>query len=493
MARSDLKFLIDTNIYIPLEPTAEEGIEPNTALAAQFLRQASETGCRVYIHPASNVDIDRDPKPERQALRRALLDKYPVLPDPPSLNLVEEVLGKVQRDDHDWVDNHMLAALQANAVGWVVTEDRGMHRRARKLQLENRVLRLAEAVIMLEGFFGRLPVPPPAVATMKAHALNPKDRIFNSLRADYPGFDAWFAKARRDHRQSWVINTADGYGALCIVKHEEPPEYGLTGNVLKLCTFKVAEQCNGLRLGELMLKAVFDYAVENRFAWLCVTVFPKQEHLLTFLNDFGFLDLAATTTLGEKVLAKAMVPIGADLANLSPLAFHQRFGPRHLKVGVLPVFAVPIRPEYHRLLFPEAEAQLDLTAGQFPAGNGIRKAYLCRASSREVGEGSPLLFYLSGGAQQFTVLGVAEDTLVSPDPEPIARFVGKRTVYTYEAISKMCEAGPVLAILFRQARVLCPRLALDDLLQEKMVSAHPQSITRLAADAGAWLEKKLMQ
>jgi hypothetical protein len=130
-------------------------------------------------------------------------------------------------------------------------------------------------------------------------------------------------------------------------------------------------------------------------------------------------------------------------------------------------------------------------SGQFAAGNCIKKAYLCHASTREISPGSLLLFYLSGGGQELTVLGVAESTQVSPDAESTARFVGKRTVYTYATISEMCGQAPVLAILFRQARVLLPRIHLDDLVTARLVAAHPQSISRLAPEAAEWLEKKL--
>src|SRR5262249_52024674 len=138
--------------------------------------------------------------------------------------------------------------------------------------------------------------------------------------------------------------------------------------------------------------------------------------------------------------------------------FHRRYGPRKLRFTGVPILAIPIRPEYHAILFPDAETQLDLTAGTFPAGNGIRQAYLCHAPIREIPAGAVLLFSLSGGGKHITVLGVAEQTRVSADRDEIARFVARRTVYSYSAIVEMCEKAPVRAILFRQARILAPPL-----------------------------------
>ena len=79
--------------------------------------------------------------------------------------------------------------------------------------------------------------------------------------------------------------------------------------------------------------------------------------------------------------------------------------------------------------------------GAHPFGNGLRKAYLCRASKRKLDVGAPLLFYRSEVGQHVQVLGVLEQSMRSRDPNEIAAFVGKRTVYPLADISAMCAAG----------------------------------------------------
>src|SRR5688572_17924793 len=117
MRRSGLKFLIDTNIFIPLEPTTGGDLEAGTEPATRFLRQIQETGCKVFVHPTTAIDIDRDKNGIRKALRRTLLGKYPPLPDPPALTpRLENVLGPVTADGNDWVDHQLLAAVAAEAV-----------------------------------------------------------------------------------------------------------------------------------------------------------------------------------------------------------------------------------------------------------------------------------------------------------------------------------------------------------------------------------------
>ena len=48
-----MKFLIDTNILIPAEPTSPQDIEPGTPFVVNLLRLLVEGAHQVYVHPAS--------------------------------------------------------------------------------------------------------------------------------------------------------------------------------------------------------------------------------------------------------------------------------------------------------------------------------------------------------------------------------------------------------------------------------------------------------
>ena len=80
--------------------------------------------------------------------------------------------------------------------------------------------------------------------------------------------------------------------------------------------------------------------------------------------------------------------------------------------------------------------------------------------------------------QSVRVVGVAEETFVSGRDTEIARFVGKRTVYPLAEIRKLCSKE-VLAILFRQAKALRNPPDLQTLIANGIVTAAPQSITKL--------------
>lgn len=52
-----MKFLIDTNILIPLEPTSPSNAEATTEQAIRLVRLVAENGHQIYLHPASLTDL----------------------------------------------------------------------------------------------------------------------------------------------------------------------------------------------------------------------------------------------------------------------------------------------------------------------------------------------------------------------------------------------------------------------------------------------------
>jgi len=487
-----VKFLIDTNVLIQLEPTAISDFEPGTNAVFEFARRVSESGGQLYVHPAARDDIERDKDEERRKLRLTVLNRYSSLPNPPALSTqLEKVLGRAARHSNDWVDNLLLAALNADAVDVLVTEDNKIRAKATRLSLDTRVATVAEAVSLVRDLFDKVPPPPPAVERVSAHCLDETDPIFGSFRLDYPNFDEWLKKCKRKQRSALVIHgDCSTLAALCIYKHEELPSFGLTGKVLKICSFKVSGDYNGFRYGELLLKSVFDYASSNNYDWVFVTVFEKYRNLIVLLEEFGFQSAEEMTSLGELVLTKPMSFTETERQSLDPLSFNTRYGPSAMKLMGVPTFIVPIRPQYHRLLFPEGKGQLDLMAGKHPFGNSIRKAYLSNASIRGITRGSNLLFYRSEDVRGVTCLGIVEETMVSSSPDKIAGYVGKRTVYTFREIDALC-AREVLAILFRQSRILDRPISLGELKDKGVVSAAPQSIGSVPERTLEWLQTRL--
>jgi ribosomal protein S18 acetylase RimI-like enzyme len=426
-------------------------------------------------------------------MRDLLLNKYVELPNPPDLSeRLKSIVGLPASDSHDFIDYFLLAAVEADAVDILVTEDMGVHKKAVRLGIEERVATSGDVIDIVRSLFPVTPQAPPAVQHRIAYLLDENDPIFHSLRHDYPKFDRWLQKCKLEHRDAWVINTllAEHYQGIAIVNQQTEMEHGLTGKVLKICTFKVAEGSRGSRFGELLLKTVFEYAFANAYDRAFITVLPHHTQLIELLRAFGFNSMDDRTERGEMIFVKNLKPAAID-KTLDPLEYHLQFGPFYFRTDV-PAFIVPIRPEYHELLFPEAETQQGLFAGQNTFGNSIRKAYLCRSPTRRIAPGNLLFFYLSHHHKSLTCLGVVEKTFVSQDPNAVARMVGKRTVYRYNDIENICSGGEVLAILFRQARIFHSPVTWAELSQKSVLKAPPQSIVKIPEEELPWLVKRIV-
>lgn len=484
-----MKFLFDTNIIISAEPTAPADVEAQTANVAILFGLIGQLNATGYVHPASLGEIGKDKNSGRRNIRQKLFSKYLRLEAPPCITEeITSVLGEPDPGSNNAVDMLLIAALAGNAVDFLITEDSGIYRRAARLNLAERVLTIDEALVTVRGLLPKSIKTPPAVKLVKCYQLQRTDSIFDVLREDYEGFDAWLGKCQREHRPAFLIEDGHRHAAIAIIKNETSNDIDLSGAALKICTFKVAETASGFRYGELLLRAIFDYIYAKGISQTYLTCYPKQASLVRFLQKFGFSEHSGLDN-GEVIFVKRFAPSERDLIELAPLDFHKQYGPYQIKTANVGKFIIPIQPKYHKILFPNLEDQLNLFAGSDACGNSILKAYLCNASLKDLPPGSLALFYRSQDEQHIQAIGVVDECLRSSNAEEIVRFVGKRTVYSLQEIKAMCERE-TLAILFRYAKEI-PSVGLNELVDNKALLGAPQQITRIKQEANQWIQSKI--
>jgi hypothetical protein len=489
-----MKFLLDTNVLIPAEPTSIDNIEEKTPIIARFLGLAAAGRHTSYIHPASILELQGDQNQVRRDIRLILLKKYPVLEHPPEISravISLSTTGSTRTDRHNQIDLLFLSAVEADAVDYLITDDLGIHQKAKKIGLQERVICSVDSIAVLEALFPFQILPPPAVQGVPAYALDTNDPIFQSFRSDYPDFDAWLVKCKKEHRQTWTIKTCeDNYlRGFCIVNEEKNLEYNIPQPTLKICSFKISESSRGGRLGELLLKPVFDYAKTNSYASIFVETYDKQVELVNMLMNLGFEKLEESSAKGELILFKRMFFEENERKAMPPLDFHIKFGPQIANFEDVRAFIVPINPKYHEILMPEIEEQMNLLPGSYASGNGIRKAYLCNAITRQISVGNLVFFYRSSGGGKLSSYGIVENAVVSTNPLHIAQAVGTRTVYNFSEIEIMCKSE-VLAILFRLVGLPCEDISLKSLIQADVLKSAPQSIVGLSETSKSWLKSK---
>jgi hypothetical protein len=125
-----MRFLLDTNILIPLEDSQI----PLRESLANFVRLAHEHGHQLVYHPASEDDIQRDANLGRRQETLARIRQYTRLQD-----CLACPWNTINTNQNDSADNEILYALECDAAHALVTEDRGIHDKSRARGLGSRV------------------------------------------------------------------------------------------------------------------------------------------------------------------------------------------------------------------------------------------------------------------------------------------------------------------------------------------------------------------
>lgn len=401
-----------------------------------------------------------------------------------------DLVGKTD-NEHEIVDNHILFAVYKNAVDFVITEDRSIHKKASRLGIEDRVFSLEDALTTLEKIFKEFQPPvPPAILKKIVYNLDKNDAIFDSLKDEYDDFEDWFEKISKEGRNCWVNFNEDGFiGAVLIYKIEDEPieletEVLTSKDRLKICTFKAVK--TGYKIGELFLKLSVEYALKNNLEEIYLTHFIKPNDYLTdLITEYGFICVGKNKRIGDEVFLKKLEVDKRDLRKLfeskGPVEIAKTFYPHFYDGGKVKKFIVPIQPEYHQRLFvdyKERQTTLLEFSGKFIIeGNTIKKAYICN-SVRDMNPGDILFFYKSQD-QELTTIGVVEKVFIDQPKDEIIKIVGKRTVYTDEEIEKITKKKRNLVILFIMISHLPNTLKLEDLKNKKILKRAPQSITNI--------------
>lgn len=476
-----MRILIDTNILIPLEDI--NGLLEKAY--AELFKILNENNHQVIVHPGSIDDLHRDRDSERKAKLLSKASKYTLLDSPPEPSRDELTeLGLSESRDNDRVDNLIIYAMNKSAAHILITEDRGIHKKARKLGLDENVHYIQQALNFFKELHDQKLIQLPNVQHVNLYNIDIGDSFFDSLRESYCGFNDWYRQKAADGRKAWaVINTDDRPEAIVIHKDEENEMVTidhkiLRGKSLKLCTFKVGENIRGKKIGELMVKMAFEHAIVNRYQHVYLTIRPGlHDHLKDLCQDFGFYEFGTHVDGEDEVYVKEIPCEAPRDTELPPFEYYKKYHP-HFICSRTGKYIIPIRPHYHDLLFPEKVKAL--FAFSVSAGNTIKKAYLSHAQLKQMHPGDAVLFYRSNDRKEITTLGIVERFEVHSDPDEIAKLVSKRTVYSQDDIRNLCKKE-VKVMLFRLVTHF-ERPIKRQQLQELGVAGNIQSVRLIEDD-----------
>ena len=485
----NLRILLDTNVLIPLHDSLVV-LQPNLAHVIQLAQGRHQ----FLYHPASLRDIQRDMNVQRRDRTLQRLKQYKALPEGPSCPWSGPTTSV-----NDACDNSILYALSRDAAHVLITEDRKLHAKAALRGLASRVYFIQTAEDWLQRLHEPTEIDVPNIKDVELHELTDSldGDFFDSLRDAYKPFDKWFRKKARDGRHGWIYNHGDSQklSALCIYdvqENEKVTDDGLvlSDRALKLCTFKVATEVRGRKIGELFLKASFKYATANACENIFIDV-GEENHpeLVSLLIDFGFFKKGMHN--GDAVFVKEH-PIKApfvDPEKEDHFDYVRRYYPHFREDLAISKFIVPIRPQYHRILFPDYKNNTKIAPGEDVqhVGNAIKLAYLSNSPSNRIRRGDIVLFYRTHDEKAITTLVVVEAFTTIASADKIASLVSRRTVYSEQDIVQMAEDaegkpyGGVRVMLFRTIEHLPHPVPRATLLRKLRVRGQIQS-TRIIND-----------
>jgi len=253
---------------------------------------------------------------------------------------------------------------------------------------------------------------------------------------------------------------------------------------LKLCTFKVAPALYGHKIGELFIRLAIDYCINHHLDETYLTHYVGEpDRLVELIEEFGF-NHVCTKENGEMVFLKKLVVDRDELGDLDPMGELRDFYPTFNDGRYVRKFLIPIRPQYHDLLFTDSQKRqtkiTEFTGGFIVEGNTIKKAYLSHSSDTQISKGSLILFYRSRDEKSLTSVGVVEEVhRKMRDPGKIKELVRKRTVYSDADIEEMTKK-PVHIVLFRHIFHLRTPLSLDEMRRMDISGIPPQTITEIS-------------
>jgi hypothetical protein len=125
---SGRKLLIDTNVFIDLEDPREVPLE-----FAKLHQLCTQHAVQLFVHERAADDIKRDRNLDRRKVSLSKVRKFNQLKavSEPARAVLEARFGAMPKPN-DVVDVSLLHAIDIGAVDFLVTQDQGIHTRAKR-------------------------------------------------------------------------------------------------------------------------------------------------------------------------------------------------------------------------------------------------------------------------------------------------------------------------------------------------------------------------
>lgn len=470
------KVLLDTNVLIDRESiTAKEEEAPNGAMTA--LKYLNDLGCQLFVSGKSIQEIS---KYHDKRIANATINKVSA-----SYNeligseiaddaLFRKALEGYRKDDNGEVDDYLLWQLYTDRVDFLFTNDNGLFRKAEALFLSPRVLTTPSIMSQIEASLSRFPQYKASfIRLLRFRDVNISDVFFDSLKEDYPGFEAWFRK--KSSEPCYVYEKEDGIKGFLYIKEEsesesyedfEKPFIGKKKR-LKVGTFKICS--TGVRLGERFIQIIIGSALARGIDQIYVTLFEDKRQdvvaLKNLLLKWGFDAYTHKKSNGELVLVKdiSLYRHELDTNKNYPL---WRDDPDY--------YFLPILFGYHDRLFPDLRVKGESGSEQeLACHNALEKIYITKHRG-SANPGDVLLIYRMGERNKkytscVTGIAILKQIKTYESKGELIQACKNITVFDSEEIGDLYEKGYRTAVSLIYIRPLKHKVILDTLYRQGII------------------------
>lgn len=360
----------------------------------------------------------------------------------------EHIISKYSLDENSKIDNQILFQVYSGRVNYLITNDKGILRKAKDLYMGDCVFSTYDFLKKIEELYPTLiDYPILSIKLTRIGELNFSDDFFDSLREDYNGveFNNWLK--RKSNEKAYVFRKEGKIRGFLYLKIEEENEDYSDINPclnpakrLKIGTFKI--DSTGLRVGERFLKIIFDFALKSKVEEIYVTLFENKRDevkiLKKLLMKWGFIIHGNKMSNGELVLTKNLKNYDFN----KDVRFNYPLSKPNCNYGVL-----PIDSSFHTDLFPDLflkneDMRLYI---EKPCGYAIEKVYVCRYYNSTWTPGDLLVIYRMGERwpKKYTsvVTGycILEEIHKANSIDEFLKLCKNKTVFTKEELHDFYE------------------------------------------------------
>ena len=486
-----MRALLDTNIIIH-----RENKRVSNYSVGHLFRWLDKLKYDKVVHPYSIAEIKEYRDTETQEVIAVKLESYEIIKTikEPDQSFLDNT-GIPEKTKNDRIDNCLLYELSLGRVDILITEDKGLHKKAEKIGLKDRVFSINA---FISDFTAKYPslIEYKMLAVKKTYFGNVdvSDSFFANFRKDYQGFDNWFAS--KCDEEAYICNTEAGktLGFLYLKTEEHNENYSdivppfKPMRRLKVGTFKV--ESTGFRLGERFIKIIFDNALQRNVDEIYLTLFTDREELnalVSLIRRWGFTEhgIKRGSNNNEKVFVKKMKTY------LPEFSCRENFPNIRYSCNK---FILPIYPHFHTTLLPDSKLNNENIVdflGREAHRYALQKIYISWASGNVIKSGDLIVFYRIGepGTNKkytsvVTTVGMVDEIIenISSETELLS-LCQNRSVFSTNDLKDFWarQNNNLTVIKFIFVKSLAKRLTLAYLWEQGIVlpPSGPRPFTKL--------------